>query len=110
MLGYALCSRFATDFSFVVPQYLILVQLITDPSKNRTGAAGSQPTPRTWHHFALFNRDQVRVTSTCPVEIHLIRSEYRSQTLARKSRQSPRMNISPSNGRRDLATTNAVRR
>ncbi|WP_345324822.1 hypothetical protein [Novipirellula rosea] len=70
--------------------YLILVQLITEPSQNRTGAAGasgSQPTPLTWHHFALPNRDQVRVTSTCPVEIHLIRSEYRWQTLARESRQ-----------------------
>ncbi|WP_345681685.1 hypothetical protein [Novipirellula caenicola] len=91
-------------------QYLILVQLITERSQNRTGAAGasgSQRTPLTWHHFALFNRDQVRVTSTCPVEIHLIRSEYRSQTFAR---ESPRMNISLSNDRRDLTTTNAVRR
>ncbi|WP_345319147.1 hypothetical protein [Novipirellula rosea] len=94
----------------MVSQCLILVQLITERSQNRTGAAGasgSQRTRLTWHHFALFNRDQVRATSTYPVEIPLIRSEYRSQTLAR---ESPRMNNSMSNDRRDLATTNAVRR
>ncbi|WP_345689650.1 hypothetical protein [Novipirellula caenicola] len=68
---------------------LILVQLITEPSPNRTGATGASvypPTPLTGHHFARFNRDQVRATSTCPVEIHLIRSKYRSQTFARESR------------------------
>ncbi|WP_372725226.1 hypothetical protein [Novipirellula sp.] len=39
------------------------------------------------------------------MEIPLIRSEYRTQTLAR---ESPRMNISLSNDRRDLAPTNEL--
>ncbi len=106
---FTVCHRFLLGVS----QYLILIQLITvqwitERSQNRTGAtgaSGSQRTPLTWHHFALFNRDQVRATSTCPVEIPLIRSEYRTQTLAR---ESPRMNISLSNDRRDLAPTNEL--
>ncbi len=52
---FTVCHRFL----LAVSPYLILVQLITEPSQNRTGAAGasgSQPTPLTWHHFALFNR------------------------------------------------------
>ncbi|GAA5510085.1 hypothetical protein Rcae01_05591 [Novipirellula caenicola] len=79
---FTVCHRFL----LVVSHYLILVQLITEPSQNRTGASGSQPTPLTWQHFALFNRDQVRATRTFPVEIHLIHSEHRSQTFARESR------------------------